>query len=144
MWWNDKKELKTWMIDIEERIHQLKITIDYWINCINDKFDVLVEDSSREDRIFLAQNTLDKFEDYMKNFDKLNSMINEFKGCVALARGVLQERKQLSEQENKSEILSNILQEIYKIDAIYRAVCEKKDKKPCTRKKVVKKKIPTY
>lgn len=29
----------------------------------------------------------DKFEDYMKNIDKLNMMINEFKGLVAIVRG---------------------------------------------------------
>jgi hypothetical protein len=29
----------------------------------------------------------DKFEDYMKNIDKINQMINEFKGLVAIVRG---------------------------------------------------------
>lgn len=34
-------------------------------------------------------------EDFIKNIDKLNSMVNEFKGCVAMARGALEERKTL-------------------------------------------------
>jgi hypothetical protein len=37
----------------------------------------------------------------MKNIDKLNAMINEFKGCVFIARSALNERKQLDNPEKK-------------------------------------------
>jgi hypothetical protein len=63
------------------------------LNRIHDKLNILVEDERRKECVELAMETLDKFEDYMKNVDKLNSMMNEFKGCVALARSVLHEKK---------------------------------------------------
>lgn len=68
------------------------------INRIHDKLNMLVKDQNRAAQIIIAQKTLDKFEDYMKNVDKLNDMINEFKGCVTMARSVLSERKQQDKQ----------------------------------------------
>lgn len=59
------------------------------INRIHNKLDILLRDSDRQKAVILAEMTLDKFEDYMKNVDKLNGMINEFKGCVSMARGAL-------------------------------------------------------
>ncbi len=64
------------------------------INRIHDKLDKLLEDETRVQRVQIAEKTLDKFEDYMKNVDKVNAMINEFKGCVALARAAIAEHKQ--------------------------------------------------
>jgi len=68
------------------------------INRIHDKLNLLIEDERREQKVELALKTLDKFEDYMKNVDKLNNMINEFKGCVSMARSALEERKKLDAQ----------------------------------------------
>jgi hypothetical protein len=64
------------------------------INRIHDKLNVLLSGQDRSERIMLAEKTLNKFEDYMKNVDKLNAMINEFKGCVTVARAAIAERKQ--------------------------------------------------
>jgi acetolactate synthase small subunit len=119
------------------------------INRIHDKLNVLINDVDRNEAVLLAQKTLDKFEDYMKNVDKLNSMVNEFKGCVSMARGALEDRKELGQQAEETKKLAQISQEIYKamidfikagknikheahfkIDAIYKAVCEKPEKKP--------------
>lgn len=69
-------------------------------NRMHDKLNILVEDENRKKQVILSQKTLDKFEDYMKNVDKLNGMINEFKGCVSLARGAFAERK---DQDNKKK-----------------------------------------
>lgn len=68
------------------------------VNRIIDKLNELLNDEKRKEEVRLATTTLDKFEDYMKNVDKLNGMINEFKGCVSLARGAIAERKQLDEE----------------------------------------------
>jgi hypothetical protein len=55
----------------------------------------------------------------MKNVDKLNGMINEFKGCVAMARSALEERKNIEK---------------------IAAICQKEEKKPAKKRKTVKKK----
>ena len=56
-------------------------------NSLMDKMNQLIEVSRIEDRAEVAIKTCDKFEDYMKNVDKLNAMINEFKGLIAIVRG---------------------------------------------------------
>jgi len=71
------------------------------INRIHEKLDELRYDWGRCKQVSLAEKTLEKFEDYMKNIDKLNAMINEFKGCVFIARSALNERKQLDNPEKK-------------------------------------------
>ena len=76
------------------------------INRIHEKLDELRYDQIRYDQrrckqVSLAEKTLEKFEDYMKNVDKLHMMINEFKGCVSIARSALNERKQLDNPEKK-------------------------------------------
>jgi peptidoglycan hydrolase CwlO-like protein len=75
MWWNRGKEIQG----------ELKH--------LNDRLDEIVELICMKDDS-LTIKTMDKFEDYMKNVDKLNSLVNEFKGCVALARAEIAERKQ--------------------------------------------------
>ena len=68
------------------------------INRIHDKLNMLLDKERYDQEVELAEKTLDKFEDYMKNVDKLNNMINEFKGCVSMARSALEERKKLDAQ----------------------------------------------
>lgn len=72
------------------------------LNRIHDKLNSLIEDSDRQKAVLLAQKTLDKFEDYMKNVDKLNSMVNEFKGCISMARGVLHKDKESKKTKKRS------------------------------------------
>jgi hypothetical protein len=75
------------------------------INLIHDKLDCLISDELRVQRVEIAQKTLDRFEDYMKNVDKINNMINEFKGCVSMARASLNEGRKGSAE---FDILVNI------------------------------------
>lgn len=63
------------------------------INRIHDKLNVLVDNEEIKKEVLLSEKILDKFEDYMKNVDKLNAMVNEFKGCVSMARGALKTSK---------------------------------------------------
>jgi uncharacterized protein YjgD (DUF1641 family) len=122
----------------------------------------LVEDVNRDRAVVLATKTLDKFDDYMKNVDKLNEMINEFKGCVSAARSALAERKQMDkeikEMKNVAELSHQIhhsmvsfieaaetMQERahFKINAIYSAVCENEEEKPKKKKTTKKKPNPS-
>jgi hypothetical protein len=128
------------------------------LNCIHEKLDVLVDDTDRKEEVAIALQTLDKFENYMKNLEKLNMLVNEFKGCVTLARGAIEERKELDKQTEETKKLAQISQEIYrsmasfvnagknieqvahfKLNAIYNAVCEPGEKKACEKRKTPKK-----
>ena len=130
------------------------------INRLHDKVDGLIKDANREEAVLLAEKTLDKFEDYMKNVDKFNAMINGFKGCVAMARSSIAEGNILSKTIDEMKKVADISQHIhksmlafiragdsleqksfFKINAIYKAVCESEEKKPIKKKKVVKKKV---
>jgi len=56
-------------------------------NSLNDKVTKLLHIGEREENLRTNMKYADKFEDYMKNIDKLNMMINEFKGLVSIVRG---------------------------------------------------------
>lgn len=100
------------------------------INRLHDKLNSLVNDDRRREEVELATKTLDKFEDYMKNVDKLNGLLNEFKGCVSMARGALEERKNVAHEEAETDrIWVKIAEKLHKQ--------EKKSRKP---RKSVKKK----
>jgi len=103
------------------------------INRIHDKLNTLLNDEKRKQEVELALKTLDKFEDYMKNVDKLNNMINEFKGCVSMARSALEERKRLDAQ--KSAKIDEKLEKITEI-------LHKMTKKPSKKRKTTKKSTP--
>jgi hypothetical protein len=128
------------------------------INRIHDKLNTLLND---ENRVKLSIATMDKFDDYMKNVDKLNLMVNEFKGCVSMARASIKEKQGLFDlrEDMKAGIsmlcdLGDALDErcqetklhiakldgmFFKIDAIYKAVVGDGDrevkKKSCKKKK---------
>ena len=68
------------------------------LNHINDRVFALTQDQTRQDSVALAEKTLDKFDDYMKNVDKVNNLVNEVKGCSNMARAALQEKKESSEE----------------------------------------------
>jgi hypothetical protein len=126
MWWNDIAETKERMDNLLGRVAQ----IEYKLNC-------LFEFSEKRE-----EKTFEMFEDYMKNVDKLHGMVNEFKGCVSMARGALVDRKQLEEEINKFRKETMSKQEIYKvqIDEIYSALCLAKEKKSRKKTKTNKKK----
>ncbi len=56
-------------------------------NRLNDKLNQLIEVSRIEHRAAIGIKICDKFDDYMKNIDKLNAMVNEFKGLISIVGG---------------------------------------------------------
>ena len=98
MFWSNKKEIR----ELKGRIAALADCLEASTSRMDDKLDTIIDDCNRENRILLAERTLDKFNDYMKNVEKLHSMINEFKGCVSMARAAMQERKKLDSSTKKS------------------------------------------
>jgi hypothetical protein len=100
----NSRDVEPMIQNIQESIDEIFCSDDEFssINRIHDKLNQLLAVSDMEKRVIISQKTLDKFEDYMKNVDKLNSLINEFKGCVSMARGALQSSKQLSDQTKKT------------------------------------------
>jgi hypothetical protein len=125
----DREEVENCLIDIEDAFcPDDKL---YSINRLHDKLNKLLDDERRKREVILATKTLDKFEDYMKNVDKLNGMINEFKGCVSISRGALEERNRISQKEGETaRLLDKIAEKLQK--------CEKKSPK---KRKSVKKKV---
>lgn len=122
MFWDDIKRIKEKLNTICSRMTDIQV-----------KLDVVIQDndSRRAEEVELATKTLDKFDDYMKNVDKLNALINEFKGCVSMARGSLEERKRISDNESETvKIMLKIAEILQKH--------EKKSRKP--RKSVQSKK----
>jgi len=64
-------------------------SLDY----LHDQVKTLLEDKDRIKHVDVAIKIADKFEDYMKNVDKLNAMVNEIKGCASIARAALEKHK---------------------------------------------------
>jgi hypothetical protein len=130
------------------------------INRLHDKLDALLSDAVIAGEVLVAEKTLDKFEDYMKNVDKFNAMINEFKGCVSMARASISEGTILSKTIDEMKKVADISQHIhksmlafiragdnlekksfFKLNAIYNAVCEGGEKKSPKKRKTTKKKM---
>lgn len=155
MWWHDIKEIKEKLAILEAYTTDCPLCHDEVkdysddLERLHDKLNTLLNDGHRMAQVAIAEKSLDKFEDYMKNVDKLNTMINEFKGCVSIARSAIAERKELDKEFDEMKKVTKISQQIYdamlsfikasdnletkkyfKIDAIYSAVCEKKEEKP--------------
>jgi uncharacterized coiled-coil DUF342 family protein len=87
MFWNDIKDIKSsvqsihsWMTTCANRLKNLQLDNDL-IHKEQDELHRRLEES------------IDKVDECLKNVDKLNAMINEFKGCVSLARAAFEERK---------------------------------------------------
>ena len=97
----EKSTMKEW---IKEAIIEIFFSEEEYspFNNLDDKINKLLEVKKCENNMAISIKIADKFENYMKNIDKLNQMINEFKGCVAIARSVLEERKKLNEHQEKT------------------------------------------
>jgi hypothetical protein len=126
-------------IDVHDEIAHNSLSL------MHQKLNDLLSDHRRREEVELATKTLDKFRDYMKNVDKLNGMINEFKGCVSIARASFEERKKIAQKDLEYNLAvmtaANILKDETqsKIDYIYENMakiaqkmqnCEKKSRKP--------------
>lgn len=107
MVWFSRKEIRSWMQMISDRLEIVEEQVFALDNSdrldgLHDKINSLLNDSDRCEEAILSVAVLDKFADYMKNVDKLNAMINEFKGCVALARSALSERRDADKETVKA------------------------------------------
>jgi hypothetical protein len=156
MWWNDNKEIKKWMILVQERLFNMEQLLgalvserEEYAKLLSERFEHIQHSLSfSKDGHFDSH----KYEEYMKNVDKLNGMINELKGCAALARSAVVERKK--EDAKFSDSMRNMIksvesltlknsEKIKSMDKIIEKiakkikVCEKKSpkkKKPVTQK----------
>lgn len=76
--------------------------------------------------------------DDMKNVDKLNTMINEFKGCVSIARAAHQDRRVVSTLSEDIQLkMDYIYENMHKIAGFM----QKHEKKSRKSKKNIKKKV---
>lgn len=85
-------EIKSKVIEALEDLISSEDEYNYF-NLLMDKINDLVSLSKFEERNERSLQILEKYEDYIKNIDKLNAMINEFKGLVAIVRGENQKLK---------------------------------------------------
>jgi len=125
---------------IEEDFSSENIKAEF--ESLHDKLNMLLCDEKRNEAVNLATKTLDKFEDYMKNIDRLNMMVNEIKGLIAISRACLSEKKEFEtllqdirvvadrdryigdEIKKNTEISLSLHSQQFKIDAIYKVLVE--------------------
>lgn len=117
MFWNDIKEIKEGMVALKGSLRQVESSLF--------QLDERLEAISSQ---VIPLKTMDQFEDYMKNVDKMNAMVNELKGCVSIARTAVAERKDHTdhtEQLMKDFMRSfeNLRGEYHaKMEAVYKAI----------------------
>ena len=82
----DKEELK---VIVRDALEDIFYSEDEYapFNALQDKINKFISAEESQKKVEVSLAICDKFNDYMKNVDKLNSMINEFKGLVAVVRG---------------------------------------------------------
>lgn len=127
--------------ELKESIEDLYGSDNSSINRIHEKLNNIVGDETRIAQASIAHLTLDKFDVYMENVEKLNFMVNEFKGCVSIARAAIADKK---EMDDMRKVLKNMIEtcekyynhqktvsnQHFKIDAMYKKLCEEvKEKK---------------
>ena len=88
---------------VREAIEDIFFSDDEYspFNSLQDKISKLLEVGKYEARLDCSIAVCDKFDDYMKNVDRLNQMINEFKGLVSIVRGEAQSVKKQNENVKK-------------------------------------------
>lgn len=114
MFWNDIKYIKKEVDELKKDLFRFDGMLT---THIADMQETLAEKDPR-----------DKIYDYMKNVDKLNSMINELKGCVAMSRGSLN-----NDYRDKIDHLCEIMSK-------FAEFMQKQEKKSLKPRKSVKKK----
>lgn len=95
MWWNSSAEIRDWMNKISIRLMRLEKDITEIKAKQFDGEHVFASFSEKINElhgILVTHQTIDQF-DYMKNIEKINEVINEFKECVCGEKGVLCEVK---------------------------------------------------
>ena len=103
---------------IKESLQEFFFSEDEYspFNRLLDKLNQLIEITRIEDRAEVSLKTCEKVEDYMKNIDRLNSMINEFKGLVAIVRG----QKKEEDKDTVMDRLDMIEEELQRMSRMQR------------------------
>ncbi len=132
-------------------------------NCFSDRLEEMEEkiDKIREEfpRFEKLVNPDELVSTYEKHIIKIEQMMLEFKGCVSMARSAIAERKdqekEFEELKNTTRVakdmyqaMSNFItagniiekQKFFKLDAIYRKICEPEEKKAPKKRKPAKEK----
>jgi hypothetical protein len=133
MWWNDIKEIKEKLFEI-------------------DIFLKSIEKSNEVNEI----EALDEFHDFMRNIEKLNTMINEFKDLVSIVQSITAVNKEQQKDSEELKDIAKITNTIYesmqffinlernnylKLDAIYKKIYEIDEEKPKKKGNSKKKKV---
>lgn len=160
MFWNDLKDIKEWMVTISARLTEMQMKHldkeDKECCCLEDIENRLGEiletcENTEEEipRLATLVNPDDIVAKYEKHLRKIEEMMLEFKGCVSLARAAVAERKVLDKELEDIKNVCRISKDIYdsmkefinagnqlesknyfKLDAIYRKICEIDEEKP--------------
>lgn len=156
MLWNSQ-ETEDYFAKLTHEIELLKNAI-LKLSCKEVPIKGLADFETNIDRLFtvleIAVADVQKVDQYINNLDKYNSMVNELKGCVSLARSAVMDRKQadsdlslkidqlmyhvehlLQEYDKKTIFLDKITEKFAKIVQDFHEKCHET-------RKLVKKKIP--
>jgi hypothetical protein len=85
-----------------EEMEEIKSSLER----LHDKIQEIKRPLDLEVRVVRAIEVLDKFEDYMKNIDRLNVMVNEIKGQFSIFRSV--QSRTAKRQKDIKHIISMI------------------------------------
>lgn len=147
MFWDDILEIKTWLFKLEKKI-----------DATNSKFDHFVENASTAESNLeniehiikvlkeLISDTFDrdKLDEYMKNVDKFNAMVNEVKGVASMSRTNLHDKnidglnRCMKEVLERAENIEKFMDEVNcTLFDILKKMKKKELKKPVKKKKVI-------
>lgn len=164
MWWNEGKVIKELLEKLTVRLDRIEgqllegsqyqhfMSVEESVGCVRDQLNELLNDDKRQKAVELATKTLDKFEDYMKNVDKLNGMINELKGVASMARASVAEIRKsndgvlpyITAMETKitSALMENSVQLAFMSATLKQAIkaMKAKDKEPAKKKAATRQK----
>lgn len=102
-------------IDVLDGIDSINSRLDVLFDKLEDVKDTL----NLEEKAELSTKILDKFDDYMRNIEKLNSMVNELKGQVAIVRAGMRHTQDESKQMHKryKEALKGLFKGLQETDS---------------------------
>jgi hypothetical protein len=97
--------------------------IDININSLDDNVTELKKDKYRIERVQLANETLNKYENYINNIDRLNVMVNELKGCVGIIRANKEDNCCKITMKTICNYIETIDLRLERIDSILLTIC---------------------
>lgn len=181
MFWDDIREIKTWLFKLEKKIDATNSKFDHFvenastpeynlesiehnvevikelisdvfdleeenntINRLHDKLNEILRDEKRLEKVQLAANVGDKFDDYMKNVDKLNALVNEVKGVASMSRANLHDKnidglnRCMKEVLERAENVEKFMEEVNcTLFDILKKLKKKEPKKVAKKKKII-------